>query len=696
MVGRTGRALALACTLALLVAHPLPAGAAPPGAAERFRAAAALQERELFDLAAADYAAIERDFPSDSLADRAGLACGVCLFQLGKFDDACAALQPLVDRGAELNPGEREQLLATLGLAAYNAAQSLSNAEAQQRLDTAIAVLGKYVDEFSAGRFAEPAFFYRAEALYARGRTDEAAAAYRALLDKMPQHPQRAEAFYGLAVAEQALGNFAASIEACSQFEHSFRNHSLHPDIRQRHAAALLSLAEVQRQAGKQNDARQTAQQLLDEFPESADAPPACVVLAQLQIAEGDLPGAESSLTECLRRSTRPEVSRDALLLRARVRHDRGDHAGSLSDACAILAREPRAAEALHLRGLAEVALGKPLEAANSFAQVLEADPNYGAADRVLYELGWAYEQDQQTICAIEIYARLIESQPTSPLAAGCQFRLGQLAFAAEHFQDAADHFRDADLSTTDPSLSEKAQHQRGWSQFQLGDYAEARHTFAAQIAALPAGSLAGDAQAMAGECSFKLSDFSAALESCDLAIDDTTTNATLRALSLVRASQSAAELQDWARSLGYADRAIQEFPAAEHAEDAHYSRGLALLELGRLDESQRELTLVAGKQARVLSLKAELALGRIHVARGERDEAVRVFFKVAYGNGGKAAPESFHACQSEAIFAAARVLEDSGRHDAAHKLYEELLSTYPTSPRATLARQALEATIRR
>lgn len=695
MFGRRGRTLAFACVLAGLVAHP-PTAAAAPGAAERFRAAAALQERELFDLAAADYAAIERDFPGAELAARATLARGVCLFQLGKFDDACAALEPLADRATNFSATEREQLLATLGLAYYNAAQSSSGANAQQRLDAAIDTLANHNHEFPTGRFAEQAAYYRAEALYARGRIDDAAAVYRVLLDQMPQHPRRAEALYGLAVAEQERGNFAAAIDACAKFSQEFPAHPLHADLRARHADALLSLAEAQRAAGKLNDARQTAQRLLADFPESADVPPALVVLAQVRMADGDLAGAESSLTDCLRRSTRPEVTRDAYLLRARVRHDCGNHAGCFADANAVLVREPRSPEVLYLRGLAESALGKPHEAAKSFAQVLAADPCHPAADRVLYDLAWAYEQDQQASSAAETYERLIASHPTSPLVAECQFRLGQLDFAAEQFAQAAVRFAAAQQSTSDATLRDKALHQLAWCRFREGNHAAARDTFMAQVADRPTGPFAGDAHALAGECSFALAEFSTALAQYDRALDVDSTGQSLRSLALLHASQSAAELHEWDRSLRYADRAIQEFPVDEHADEFHYQRGLALLELGRLDESKTELTAVAEKQAGLTSVKADFALGRIHVLRRQHDEAVRLFFKVAYGRGGTAAPDSYHACQAEAIFAAARVLADSGRQDAARKLYEELLTTYPSSPRATLARQALEETVRR
>jgi TolA-binding protein len=97
-----------------------------------------------------------------------------------------------------------------------------------------------------------------------------------------------------------------------------------------------------------------------------------------------------------------------------------------------------------------------------------------------------------------------------------------------------------------------------------------------------------------------------------------------------------------------------------------------------------------------LLKLKAELAQGQVYAARGDCDEAVRLFFKVAYGRGGKQAPAAFHSWQAEAIFAAARTLESTDRPGAAQKLYQELVTDYPSSSRVALAQESLDDTIHR
>ena len=107
-------------------------------------------------------------------------------------------------------------------------------------------------------------------------------------------------------------------------------------------------------------------------------------------------------------------------------------------------------------------------------------------------------------------------------------------------------------------------------------------------------------------------------------------------------------------------------------------------------------LTEVAAHDAGLLNVKAELGLGKIHVARREYDEAIRQFFKVAYGHGGASAPAAYHRWQAEAVFAAATSLEATGRPEAAHKLYQELVDHYPQSERTAVVRRSLERSTRR
>ncbi len=158
----------------------------------------------------------------------------------------------------------------------------------------------------------------------------------------------------------------------------------------------------------------------------------------------------------------------------------------------------------------------------------------------------------------------------------------------------------------------------------------------------------------------------------------------------------AAGELGKWQQAVELAGQSLREFPNNEWTREARCELGVALLETGQLDDAERELRATLATAKAPLTLRAELALGRVQLARQHTDEAVRTFFKVAYGHGGPKAPASYHHWQAEAIYAAAQALEGDVRAESAKKLYQELIDTYPASPRAAIARQSLDRIMRR
>lgn len=696
MTGREigpGRLMYAALVAASLLAAPAHAG--DPRAAERFRAAAALQARSLYDLAAAEYAAIETEFAADPLAQRARLQRGICLFQLHQFADARVELATLRLQQQELNDGEREQCWAYLGLAEYNVSLNVDGDARNEHLDAAIDALDRQLERFPSGTLAPRAAFYRAEALYTRGRLDDAVAAYRSLIETYRTHPRRGDVLYALGVAEQERHNFTAAIDAFAQFEQEFPQHPSRDDAHARRGDALMALAESQLAERRTQDARQSVDRLLGEFPESALVPQALFVRAQLELGAADPKSAEATLDDCLRRSTHALVSTSAHLLRAKARYELGNYSGGLADASAVLAVDPHRAEAAHLRGLCEARLGRLAEAAHTLARLADV-PQFADADRVLYELAWVHEQAGDPPQALADYERIVSEHPQSALVPECRFRAGEVLYAQRKFEQAASRYRAALAAAQDPALRERAAHRLAWCHFEQRQYATAQADFAAQLADHPQGPLAADARVLAAECSFQLGQYADALARFEAVLDDRTMRDSLRAMALVHASDAAGHVQRWPRSLELADRALAEFPDHDWADEARCNRGAALYELGRFDDARRELSAIAASHEGLLKAKAEFTLGKIHVARQEYDDAIRVFFKVAYGHGGAAAPQPLHAWQAEAMFAAASVLERTGRQDAARKLYQELIDAYPTSPRTASARESLEHNLQR
>jgi TolA-binding protein len=81
---------------------------------------------------------------------------------------------------------------------------------------------------------------------------------------------------------------------------------------------------------------------------------------------------------------------------------------------------------------------------------------------------------------------------------------------------------------------------------------------------------------------------------------------------------------------------------------------------------------------------------GEVLFEQEKHKDAIKAFFKVAYGFGEKAAPAAFHPWQAQATFEAARCFEVLGQPDKARGLYAELVDRYPESPQAPTARKRL------
>ena len=83
---------------------------------------------------------------------------------------------------------------------------------------------------------------------------------------------------------------------------------------------------------------------------------------------------------------------------------------------------------------------------------------------------------------------------------------------------------------------------------------------------------------------------------------------------------------------------------------------------------------------------------GEVLFEKEEHREAIKAFFKAAYGFGEKQAPAAFHPWQAQATFEAARCFEVLEQPDKARALYAELVERYPDAQQTPAARRRLEA----
>ena len=672
--------------------------------------------------AAADAAALVAKHPAAPAAGPALVMAALGLVEQKKPADALAKVDAfLAAHAATLKPEVVRDLRAI-------------RAETLLALGRHAAAAQAYGELVAANPQAAAKAAWQARAAAALAAAKNWKAAHDALAAVTPalEGEERAEAMLLDATALVELGKPADAARILAELEKA------QPPWRRRDEALLLAVRAL-REQGDSKAARAAAERFVKDFPDGRNADVAWYRLGQLRQEAGDRAGAIEAFAKC--QAVNPKGPRApwallatgwcheadgrlsdaiaawttlvdghpkspalaaALLARGDARRRGGDFKGALADAQRLLADtkagvvelEPAArGEALLLEGLACAGEKKHAQAAAAFRTLLAEQPGFPAADRVLFELGVAEALDGKAADAAATFADLVKRFPKSGYAADAWLELGESRFAAEQWADAAAAYTAA-TAGKDPAVVEQARHKLGWTHVMRRDHAAAAEAFGAQLAAAPQGPLAADARALLGEALLALDKPADAGQALAAALADPAklSSPELRDVAFLRAAEAAARTDQWASSLELAERMIAAAPQSPRLPQARYAAAWALQNLGRLDEAAAGYRVVADAERTETAARARLMEGEVLFEQGRHKEAVKAFFKVAYGYGERAAPPAFHPWQAQATFEAARCFEVLGKPDQARGLYAELADRYPDSEQTPAARKRLEA----
>jgi TolA-binding protein len=131
-----------------------------------------------------------------------------------------------------------------------------------------------------------------------------------------------------------------------------------------------------------------------------------------------------------------------------------------------------------------------------------------------------------------------------------------------------------------------------------------------------------------------------------------------IRGAAFVRACEAAAAQEKWAESLAIAERFRAVDPQSPQAAEGRYAAAWARQNLGRLAEALDGYRAVADGPRTELAARARLMEGEVLFEQGNHKDAIKAFFKVAYGFGERQAPPAFHPWQAQATYEAARCFE--------------------------------------
>ena len=530
----------------LCLATAVPAQERPSQADRDYNAAVALQNREVYELAAEQWAKFLDTYPNDPRRDRAAHYLGVCYLKASKLDLALQSFQRVIKRYPKFDMLEATHFY--LGVTQYTIGQS-GKAE---MYDAAAATLENLLSKYPKGQHVPQALFYRGECFYARGKKKEAAAMYAQLVDKHPGDRLMADALYALGVCQEELGDFAAAGKTYDRFTEKFPKSPLATEVGMRRGETLLAGGDYRaaaarfaaaaarpgfaladhatiRQAAclaqlKQYDqAGELYASVAKKFPQSRHLDLAnlaggkCYYLAgkyaeAQKLLAGVLDsGGESALeaahwtARCLLKESRPAdaltllekhlpkaaegpMAPQLLLDQADATYEIADRRGEAVTLYATLAekyaKDPVAPQALYMAGFAALGQGDYAAALRHAEAFLAA---YGEHELLVDGLAVAAEASLQLgkyAEAEQLFGRLLQQYPHHADAESWKVRHGLSLKLQKKYQETIAALQPLWSEIRTPAALAEAHYLVGSSQVELKDFAAAAQSFEASLAA--------------------------------------------------------------------------------------------------------------------------------------------------------------------------------------------------------------------
>jgi cellulose synthase operon protein C len=676
--------------------------------------------------ATAAYAAVAKKYPDNGPVFGAAVAMtAFTLLDQGKPADALAAADTFLRRPAAAKSGERlldvkairaEAFLAQgdypASAAAYRELISGYPQAVQQStwlIREAVALTAAkdwqaVHDRLTTARptlrgdAAAEALFLDATALVELKQSSAAILLLGQLDTQHDDWPRRDEAWLLAVRGRREAGDTEGALSQAEKLVNAFPE-SRYADV------AWYRLAELRQDAKLYDAAIKAFEKSVSTKPAGSRAPWALLAVGWCHEAAGRLDQAITAWSRLIDSYPDSKAVNAALLARGDARYRDGGFQAGLDDARRFLKAPTQrdqntvtTAEAHMLGGLCLVGLKRYPDAVKAFRRVLADQPSFAAADRVTFEMGVAQLLDGQRAEAEKTFAMVVSRYPRSGRVAEAWFEIGEARFEAEAWDDAAGAYANAIAAAGDAAgaaqLVEQSRHKRGWVFAMKNDHAAAAEAFTDQVRHHPSGPLAADGQAMLGESLFQAGDHAKAMRPLAAALEDPAklSSDDLRGLALIRAGECAARERDWARSLALSEQLQRSQPDSAYAPQARYAAAWARQNLGQLDQALTAYRTLADADHTEIAARARLMEGEVLFEQGNHKDAIKAFFKVAYGFGDQQAPPAFHPWQAQATYEAARCFEALGEKVQATKLYAELVSRFPDSAQTPAAQQRLAA----
>lgn len=451
-----------------------PAAAKPDSAEACYADGASFQNNGAYDLAIEQWKKFLEQYPEDGHVIEAHYNLGTCLLQLQRFPEAIESLQrALAAQPDEQHPfARKEDGLLNLGWAQYSLALQGKTELFAQAEET----FQRLRDEFPQGDYLDQACFYQGESRYLQGKREEAAEAYRTVVEKLTDSKLLPDALYAWSVTQEELRQFELAAKLYGNFLEKYGDHPLAPEVGMRRAEALmqqgsldeaekgftaaaqlkgfamadhalfrLGICRLQRQAF--GDAAAIFERIVREFPQSGYVPDAILATAQNYYRAGNGDKAQAWYDKA--RGLEGDRGAEATHWQNRRHLEKKEYAQALKLATEAIERFKSSQLLVHLRlDQADAWFELPEHRAEGLAAYdtiarefaehpLAAQAQYNGAHGCLRE----QQHEEALRRADEFLARYADhplANEAKGIAAECKLRMGQVADAESIYKDLA------------------------------------------------------------------------------------------------------------------------------------------------------------------------------------------------------------------------------------------------------------------
>lgn len=469
--------------------------------------------------------------------------------------------------------------------------------------------------KFPKGSYAASAERLRADVLFDGGRYGEALDSYRAAIQGLPDGHERQAAFYSAGLAELQLGRKsdaaqdfgkAASAAGAGAAGPGAAGAGTKKDLGEK---ASFQRGVLLAGLGRDEEAVTALSAYVDAYPGSERSEEALKLLASLLDARGEITKSSERWGSLVAMHPDSPSLPQYLFNRGTALMKRGAP-GALDDFQRILRDHPTSPvrnESEYSIGYIYARQGEHARALPYFQDVARrADGDLGARSQL--SVGVCLFNMGRFDAALASLQALAAAHPSDSLGATALLYVGRtlyrtekLAEAVKRLSDAASALEAAPVSVDVDAEAADARYWLGWSQFRLGNLAEARDAYVLLARLHPADARVREAYYRAGVCETLMGDDSAAIPLFDQAVvtkvpgaaEDTAEQALYEkgwALSrLGKASESLQAFDELARS----------FPSGKLAAEAYFKLSMKAYDEARFTDARTGFQEVASRFSR-------------------------------------------------------------------------------------------------